>query len=63
MSDETPEPRVDEAVPKPDVDHLDENQKRALEAGDEMEHEHGERREKIAREAGQLGDETKSAGE
>ncbi len=56
MSDESPQPRIGESVPKPDVDHLTEKQKRAMEAGEEMEHEQGEAREDKEHEVEQLGD-------
>lgn len=38
---------MDSAKPKPDTRHLNETDKKQMELGDQMEHEHGSRRESL----------------
>lgn len=47
--------RVDNATPQPNTSHLTEEQKRAMELQDEIEHSHGETRERKAEDAERLG--------
>ena len=47
--------RLDNAVPRPPTRHFTERQKQALELSGEAEHEHGEKREALTREAERLG--------
>jgi len=49
--------RIDTSVPKPaDAKRLSESEKRALELSDEIEHEHGTKREQAEKQAKRLGE-------